>query len=104
MIDSTVRSPSEKTRPTIFCSTSCTSPSSAPSRMIERISSSVTLLSAFFSPSSCEMPAVLCESSHTKGEASRESMPMGRDMKMAIFSAPLMPMRLGTSSPKMSVR
>ena len=104
MMDSTRRSPSEKTRPTIFCSTSCTSPSSAPSRMMERISSSVTRLPAFSMPIRRVMPAVLRESSQTKGEATSESRCMGRETAQAVFSAAFMPMRLGTSSPKMSVR
>lgn len=104
MIDSTVRSPSEKTRPMISCSTACTSPSSAPSWMIERISASVTLLSALCSPNRRVMPDVLLESSHTKGDATSESARMGRATIFAARSAAFMPMRLGTSSPKMIVR
>ena len=72
--------------------------------MIERISASVTLLSALCSPSRRVTPAVLLESSQTKGDATTESAPMGRAMIFAAFSAAFMPMRLGTSSPKMIVR
>ena len=104
MIDSTVLSPSENTRPMIFCSTSCTSPSSAPSWMMERISSSVTFESDLRSPSRRVTPAVLRDRSHTNGEASSESRRMGRAASLAIFSAEFMPMRLGTSSPNMRVR
>ena len=104
MIDSTVRSPSEKTRPMICCSTFCTSPSSAPSWIIERISASVTLLSARCSPSSRVIPDVLLESSQTKGDAMIESHRIGRATIFAARSAAFMPMRLGTSSPKMIVR
>lgn len=104
MIDSTVRSPSEKTRPMICCSTACTSPSSAPSWMIERISASVTLLSARCRPSRRATPAVLLESSHTKGDAATESSRIGCATIFAARSAAFMPMRLGTSSPKMIVR
>ena len=48
--------------------------------------------------------AVLRESSHTNGEAATESARIGRATAQAIFSAVFMPIRLGTSSPKMSVR
>ena len=50
------------------------------------------------------MPDVLLESSHTKGDATSESARMGRATIFAARSAAFMPIRLGTSSPKMSVR
>ncbi len=93
--ESTARSPSEKTRPTICCSTTRTSPSSTLSWMIERISSSVTLLSDSLRPSSRVIAAVLRESSHTNGEAATESARIGRATAQAIFSAVFMPIRLG---------
>lgn len=44
-MEPTFKSPSRNTRCTMSCSTGCTSPSSAPSLIIDLISSSVTLLS-----------------------------------------------------------
>ena len=72
--------------------------------MIERISASVTFVSASRSPSRRVTPAVLLESSQTNGEAAAASSRIGRAMILAMRSAAFMPIRLGTSSPKMSVR
>lgn len=104
MMEKMLLSPIPKTRSTISCSTSCTLPSSAPSRTTAFISSSVTFSFFAFSPIRWHIAAVLLISTHTKGDATTDSTVIGRDTSIATRSAAAMPMRLGTSSPMMSVR
>ena len=61
---------------------------------------------ACMNPYMCEIANIRehCSWVHEKGDATTESAPMGRAMIFAAFSAAFMPMRLGTSSPKMIVR
>ena len=88
----------------MFCSTGSTSPSSAPSLMIDLISSSVTFPSSPFIPSRLKMSSVLLESNQTKGEAIIANTFIGRAINLATASATLKPIRFGTSSPKIIVR
>ena len=104
MMASTSRSPSKNTLSTMSCSTGCTSPSSVPSFTIDFISSSVTLDSLLLSPNTRNRNAVLPESSHTNGDAIRESIYIGRATTFATFSAMHRPIRFGRSSPNISVR
>ena len=50
------------------------------------------------------MPAVLFDSSQTNGSAIFDSRLIGRATILATRSEELMPIRLGTSSPRISVR
>ena len=75
-----------------------------PSRTMALISSSVTLFSLSLSPIALVTSAVLLESNHTNGAATSDSAFMGLATAFDTFSAMAMPMRFGTSSPKMSVR
>ncbi len=70
---STLRSPKVNTRSTMSCSISCTSPPSAPSWMIDLISSSVTLLSADFDAEHFHENAVLWALAATRGGRSADS-------------------------------
>ena len=63
------------------------------------ISSSVTLLSFSLIPNILATPAVLFERIHMKGDAIFESTDIGPAIALATFSALLIPMRFGTSSP-----
>ena len=104
IMELTFRSPRMKTRSTMSCSTSCTSPPSFPSCTIDLISSSVTLLSESFMPSRLNMQEVLFDSSHTNGAATSDKIYIGRATTLEAFSAILKPILLGTSSPNIRVR
>ena len=97
-------SPRVNTFSTMSCSIGSTSPSSVPSCIIERISSSVTFVSWLCSRNALEMTWVVLDSTQTKGEAITEMNFIGPDTNFATFSEALMPIFFGTSSPKIKVR
>lgn len=77
-----------KTRSTISCSTSCTSPSSAPSLIIALISSSVTFPSSLgFMPNNFKTKAVLFVNNITNGAAIFDIKYIGLDTMRATRSA-----------------
>ena len=105
MIEPTFLSPKLKTRSTISCSTSCTSPSSVPSLIIALISSSVTFPSSLgFMPNNFKTKAVLFVNNITNGAAIFDIKYIGLDTIRATRSAAAIPIRLGTSSPMIKVR
>ena len=101
-VDATVAQGEDAVHNILF--TSCTSPFSVPSSIMDLISSSVTFSSAVLICSRLKISEVLLASIHTKGEAMTDSQYMGRANSLAARVEALMPMRLGTSSPKIIVR
>ena len=104
IMDLTFRSPIMKTRSTISCSTSCTSPSLAPSSIIDFISASVTFVSLSLIPKSATIPLVLFDSIQTNGSDICDRNSIGPAIVVATFWAAFIPIFFGTSSPKMSVK
>ena len=72
--------------------------------MIDRISSSVTFPESDLRPNRLKTKAVLFASNQTKGEATNANRYIGRATTLAALSATLIPIRLGTSSPKIKVK
>ena len=86
MIDSTLRSPNEKTRSTMSCSISWTEPSSAPSAIMDLISSSVTIGSSSRMPMIFTSKAVLWVRIQTKGAVNVDRNCIGPATTLAMRS------------------